>query len=123
MESVESNLYSIAAINKLPKNVLAHKIRKVLNRNQSETGGSPSVPDVKLNARVMFSVNVELQDRIVNGQLDTVKHILVVLKGNILKIYVKFDDCKAGLKKMNSDAIGKQHLWVPAENREVDIQV
>lgn len=71
----------------------------------------------------MFSVNAELQDRIVNGQLDTVKHILVVSKGNILKIYVKFDDCKAGLKKMNTDAIGKQHLWVPIENREVDIQI
>ena len=66
----------------------------------------------------MLIVNVDLQDRLVNGQLGIVKHIK-----NELKICVKFDDWKAGLEKMITDAIGKQHLWVPIEKREVDIRI
>ena len=42
---------------------------------------------------------------------------------NLSKIYITFDDFKAGLKRMNSDVFGKQHLWVPIENTEVDIKI
>ena len=48
--SVDSNLYSITAIDKLPKNVSAHKIREILDQNQSEAGGISGKFDVKLNA-------------------------------------------------------------------------
>ena len=48
----------------------------MLNRNQSETGELAGELDiVKNNARIMLKVNVDLQDRLVNGQLATVKHI------------------------------------------------
>ena len=42
-------------------------------------------------------------------------------RGNVLKIYLKFNDCKARFEKMNTDPIGKQNLWVPIEKSEVDI--
>ena len=45
------------------------------------------------------------------------------MKGNILKVYAEFDDCKAELKKINSDNFGKQHSWVPTEKSEVDIRI
>ena len=47
----------------------------------------------------MLTVNIDLQDRLMNSQLGTIKHISVDTKGNVINIYKKFDDSKAGLKK------------------------
>ena len=41
---------------------------------------------------------------------------------NVSKIYIKFGDSKAGLKSMNSDAFGKQHLLVAIEKTVADIK-
>ena len=65
----------IKTIDNLPKNASIQKINQVLNRNQSETGGLAGILKIKINARVMFTVNIDLQDRLVNGQLETVMHI------------------------------------------------
>ena len=51
----------------MPKNVSIQKINKVLNRNQSETGGLAGILKIKINARVMLTVNIGFQDRLVNG--------------------------------------------------------
>ena len=72
---------------------------------------------------INITVNVDLQYRLVNGQLGTVKHISTGMKDNILKVYAKFDDCNAGLKKVNSDNFGQQHSWVFIEKCEVDILI
>ena len=70
-----------------------------------------------------LTVNVDLQDRLVNGQLGTVKHIVLNSQNNVSKMYINFDDCKAGLKKMNTDNFARQHLWVPIEKKTVDIRI
>ena len=48
------------------------KSNKVLNRNQSETGGLAGILKIKINAKVMLIVNIDFQDRLANGQLGTV---------------------------------------------------
>ena len=50
-------------------------INKALLRNQSQTGGLAQILQVKLNARVMLTANVDIEDRLINGQIGTVKHI------------------------------------------------
>ena len=65
----------IKAIDNLPKNASIQKINQVLNRNQSETGGLAGILKIKINARVTLTVNIDLQDRLINGQLETVMHI------------------------------------------------
>ena len=60
---------------------------------------------------------IDLQDRLVNGQLGVIKHIVADSKGNVKKVYVKFDDPKAGMNKINSETFEKQHLWVPLEKK------
>ena len=37
----------------------------------------------------------------------TVKQIAINSQNNVSKIYIKFDDCKAGLKKVNTDKIAR----------------
>ena len=121
--SIEGNIFTIPAKDQFPKSIPRQKIIEVLNHNQSESGGYVEVLDIKLNARVMLTVNIDLQDRLVNGQLETVKCIHTDSERNVSKIYIKFDYSKAGLKRMNSDTLGKQHLWVPIGKTEVDIKI
>ena len=71
----------------------------------------------------MLTGNVDLQDRLVNRQLSTVKHIVLNSQNNVSNIYMKSDNCKAGLKKMNNDNFTRQHLWVPIEKTTVDIRI
>ena len=48
------------------------------------------------------------------------------IEGNsqgISKIYLKFDDTRAGVKVMNADIFGKQNSWVSIEKTELDIKI
>ena len=114
---------SITAIDSIPKNVAPSKIEKVLNQSQSETGGLLRTQDLKINARVMLTVNADLEDRLVNGQLATVKHFQTDQNGNVLKMYIAFDDCVAALKSISKDALASQNLWVPIEKAEANIRI
>ena len=108
-------------INYLPKKVSNHKINEVLNHNQNETGGLAQVLEVKAEARVISTVNIDMQDRLVNGQLRTVKHISRNSTDSANKIYVKFDEDNAGLERTHTDNFHKQHFWVQTEKQGVDI--
>ena len=70
-----------------------------------------------------LTVNVDLQDRLVNGQLGTVKHIVLNSQNNVSKMYINFNDCKAGLKKLNTDNFARKHLWFPIDKTTVDIRI
>ena len=69
--------------------------------NQSEAGGLASTLQIKSNVRVMLTMNVDLQDRLIDGQSGTVNHIEINDQHNISKVYIKFDDNKAGLKRIS----------------------
>ena len=53
LNSINSEMYSITAIDSIPKNVALSKIEKVLNRSQSETDGFAGTLELKVNARVI----------------------------------------------------------------------
>ena len=107
LNSIENQLYKIDAKDHIPKNISSTKIESILKRNQSETGGLASTLQIKLNARVMLTMNVDLQDRLINGQLGAVKHIAINDQRNIFKIYIKFDDNKAGSKRISMDSLAR----------------
>ena len=79
----------------------------MLKQNQSETGGLATMLLIKLNARVMINMNVDRHDRLNNGHLGTEKHIAINDQCNISKIYIKFDDNKAGLKIISIDCLAR----------------
>ena len=66
--------------------------------NQSETCGLALILEIKAGTRIMLIVNIDLQDRQMNGHLGTIKHISLDTHDNVTKIYIKFVDCKARLK-------------------------
>ena len=109
LDSNENNLFFEKVIDNLPQHIVQDRIEKLFKKNQSQTGGLTATLHIKLNARAMLTVHVNLQDRLVNVQLGTVKHIVLNSQNNVSKNYIKFDDCKACLKKMNTDNLAGQH--------------
>ena len=80
-----------------PKNVSKHEIEKVLSKGRSYTGGLDLEVSIKEGARVMLTNNVDIPDRLINGQLGTVARILVnEVTQKPTVVYVKFDDENAG---------------------------
>ena len=69
-----------------------------MKRNQSETCGLALILEIKAGARIMLIVNIDLQDRPMNGLLGTIKRISLDTHDNVTRIYIKFVDCIAGLK-------------------------
>ena len=109
LDSNENNLFFEKVIDNLPQHIVQDRIEKLFKKSQSQTGGLTATLHIKLNARAMLTVHVNLQDRLVNVQLGTVKHIVLNSQNNVSKNYIKFDDCKACLKKMNTDNLAGQH--------------
>ena len=123
LNSINSEMYSITVIDSIPKNVAHSKIEKVLNQSQSETRGLAGTLELKVNARVMLTVNVDLEDRLVNGQLGSVKHFQKDQNGKVLKTYRAFYDCEAGLKSISKDAFASRKLLVPIDMTEANIRI
>ena len=76
------------SIDLIPKNVSPQKIEEVLNRNQSNNGELARLLHIKINARVILTVNIDVEDRLVNGQLGTVINIAKNHRNEVFKIYV-----------------------------------
>ena len=77
---------------------------------------------LRIGAKVMLTVNVDIQDRLINGQTGNVKHIELV-HGSIRKVHVKFSDEQAGLRAMKSSYLGRQNSWVAIEKCETGIPI
>ena len=67
LNSIENQLYKIDGKDHILKNISSTKIESILKRNQSETGGLASTLQIKLNARVVLTMNVDQQGRLING--------------------------------------------------------
>ena len=65
------------------------------NRKPSGTGGLVKFLKLKLEAKVMLTVNLDVQDRLINGQIGVVKH-LELIEDKVSIIYIKFDVPDAG---------------------------
>ena len=88
LEAFDSPLHNIPSIDLIPKNVSPQKMEEVLNRNQSNTGELAQLLRIKVNGRVMLTVNIDVKDRLVNGQLGTVMHIAKNHRNEVFKIKV-----------------------------------
>ena len=125
LSKIKKPLVSIQALDKLPKNckVSNSDMQSAQNRKQSESGGLALQLKLKIDARVMLTMNVDIEDRLINGQVGTVNHFRKNQHNQITIVYVKFDDEKAGVKKMNSDHFAKTNKCVPIEKSETSINL
>ncbi|XP_068738034.1 ATP-dependent DNA helicase PIF1-like [Montipora capricornis] len=97
LHQIPAQLLNLKATDQYPPNVSQQDINRILARPRSETGGLDANICIKESARVMLTNNIDIADRLINGQLGTV--VKIEVNQNNKKptiIYVKFDDAKAG---------------------------
>ena len=97
-------------------------IEAAQNQKQTNKGGLANLLKLKIGTEVMLTVNVYIQDRLINDQTGNIEHIEFV-QGTILKVYVKFFDEEAGTRAMRSSYLGRQNSWVTIEKCETEIPI
>ena len=117
-------LYTIKAKDKILDNCkypLA-LIQAAQNQRQTNTGGLAKLLKLKTDAKVMLTVNTDIQDCLINGQTGIIRHIEFA-QGSASKVYVKFSDEQAGSKAMRSSYLGRQNSWVSIEKCKTEISI
>ena len=122
LDIIESQEICIEAVDKVPENIPASLLHNLNNKSQMETGGLAQKLLLKLHAKVMLTSNIDVSDRLINGQIGTVQHFQFDNTGKIAKIYLKMEDQSAGLKKMRTDNFAMRENLVPLERVEKEIK-
>lgn len=72
---------------------------------------------MKVNSRVIVTTNVDLSDRLIDGQKGTMKYFAIDWN-EVETIYVAFDDISVGQKRINgNDIIARNNKWVPIKRK------
>ena len=125
LNRLNSPLIIIHAIDELPSNcnISETDILSARNRKATETGGLAIKLSLKLEARVMLTVNVDIADMLTNGQMGIIKHFKQNEQNRVITIYVKFDDSDVGKKLSSSNNLAKQNFWVPITATDTKIKI
>ena len=96
LNNIEFPLYTLNETDILPKNVKSTLIERALDRSQMQTGGLAGTLLLKVNSRVMLTCNIDIPEKLTNGQIGTVFDI----KGEqtVSIVYIKFDDETNGFR-------------------------
>jgi len=119
LNKLSEPVINIMAIDEMPQhfNLQESAMRNLETAKLNDTGGLISKLLIKIGARVMITKNIDLEDRLINGQIGTVKYFKY-RNNRIVKIYVKLSDERAGVKATNSDSTSRENHWVPIERAE-----
>ena len=100
----------IEAINIVPSNCGFTESETIAEQNRKpfDTGGLVKCLKLKLEAKVMLPINLDVQGRLINGQIVVAKH-LEIIENKVSIIYVKFDDPDAGKKVITKKSTARIH--------------
>ena len=123
LSSLRHPLVSVHSIDKFPTGMCPSKIEQTLKCTESRTAGLPKILNFKKNASIMLTNNIDIKDRLINGQLGTVFETKYDSQGQVETVYVKFNDQKAGLQRMHSDSYALQNNVVPIRRIELNVPI
>ena len=107
LNEILGELYTIEVNDKIPdncKHALA-LMQAAQNQKQTNTGGLAKFLKLKIGVKAMLTVNIDIQDRLINGQARIIRHIEFA-QVSACKVYVKFSDERACSKAMRSSYLG-----------------
>ena len=70
----------------------------------------------------MLTINIDLEDRLVNGLVGKVMYLRYV-NDEVKVIYVKFNNLNAGQQAIQSDIFARQRNWVPIQKYETNFLI
>ena len=97
LNKLPGDLVAIHAIDTIPANIgyTQCQIMAAQSRKQPESGSLAILLTLKLESKVMLTVNIDIQDTLINGQMGVVKYFKIV-DNAVSTIFAKFDDPGAG---------------------------
>ena len=75
LKMIKKPLVTLNAHDQYPAMASQHDVQKALARNRSETGGFDYKIKLSQDPRVMLTTNLNIEDRLINGQMGTVLKI------------------------------------------------
>ena len=119
LSTVDTQLLLIGEIDENPKDIVLSQSQIDAIKKMSETGNLESQLKLKIDAQVMLTSNLVINDRLVNSLVGTVKQIKY--KNNEVSVVyvVYFNDNNAGRESVQSDVTARQHKWVSKETSSV----
>ena len=109
LNELPSELYTIEANSKFSHNCkyLLALIQAAKNQKQTNTGGLSKLLKLEIDAKIMLTVNIDIQGRLINGQTGFIRHIEFA-QCSARKVYIKFSNEEAGSKAMTLSYLGRQ---------------
>ena len=117
LDMIENLLVTLIVHDEYPAAASQHDIQKALCKKRRETGGLDYKIKLKVDARVMLTTNLNIEDRLINGQMGKVTYVqFYQLSGNPQIINVKFDDSNAGKEtiRKSTDPYATENDVVPS---------
>ncbi|XP_066911584.1 uncharacterized protein [Clytia hemisphaerica] len=114
----------VDSIDKFPDKISPEDKANALKRSQMQTGGLAHKFTFKLGAKVMITSNIDVEDKLCNGQMGTIEYIKLNLERKVTHIYLRMDEDDIGTKaKNNNDTYGRENNLVPIEKIEKEFGV
>ena len=109
----------IEAIDQVPERqqLTPEEVWSLKRRKLSDTGNLMYTLQIKIGAKVMLTAIINKSDRLTIGQIGVVWSFQVH-RGNVMKVYINFNDKKTGLKSIAKDNLLRTNWWVPVEKSE-----
>ena len=119
INQLNSECVLVKAIDKFPVNLVFSETdyEFIKNTKLSVTGNLAYSLELKIGAKVMLTCNIDIEVHLINGQIGTVCHFMSNHQ-QVLRIYVKFDDLRAGIKASSNDNLRRSNRWVPIEQSQ-----
>ena len=108
LTNVEFPLSTLNATDILLKNVINSLIEKALGRSQTQTVCLARTLLSTVNARLMLTCNIDIPEKLTNGQIGTVVNIKVGRVKTVSMVYIKFYGETGGRQQMDSDNFSKR---------------
>ena len=97
-------------------------IQAAQKQKQTITGDLAKLLKLKIGAEVMLAVNIDIQDRLINGQTGHIRHIKFA-EGSAPKLYITFSDEQVNSEVMQSSYLGRQNSRIPIEKCKTEISI
>ena len=124
LNEILGELISINATDEVPQEIhFSDKQTETIRaRTIGDTGNLASILNLKVGAQVMLTINIDLEDRLVNGLVGKVMYLRYV-RDEVKVIYVKFNGQNLGQQAIESDIFARQRNWVPIQKYETTFPI
>ena len=108
------------------QNISIPDLMQILNKRNTECEGLSPEISVKENARIMLTTNIDIQDRLINGQMGTIRKVKFnAIYNKPPTVYVEFDDVTAGHQRIqqSGDLYAIENNFVPLQPVLAEIKI